>query len=76
MGDKGEDVKEGDIPDDISAKVEELRSVLVEFVAEASEDLLNAYLKRELLNSNYFWFASENLGRRSYSCILWFSVQK
>ncbi|MGC6367238.1 MAG: elongation factor G [Candidatus Marinamargulisbacteria bacterium] len=44
-GDKGEDVKEGDIPADIADKVATLRSELMEFVAEASEDLLNAYLE-------------------------------
>ena len=49
-GDKGEDVNEGDIPDDISAKVEELRGELIEFVAEASEDLLNSYLEEGTLS--------------------------
>jgi elongation factor G len=49
-GDKGEDVNEGDIPDDIAAKVEELRGELIEFVAEASEDLLNSYLEEGTLS--------------------------
>jgi elongation factor G len=44
-GDKGEDVNEGDIPEDIQSKVDELRNILIEFVAEASEELLNAYLE-------------------------------
>ena len=51
-GDKGEDVKEGDIPADISSKVEELRGELIEFVAEASEDLLNEYLESGTLNED------------------------
>ncbi|MEK9726558.1 MAG: elongation factor G, partial [Candidatus Margulisiibacteriota bacterium] len=49
-GDKGEDVNEGDIPADISDRVEELRAELIEFVAEASEDLLNAYLEEGTLS--------------------------
>jgi elongation factor G len=49
-GDKGEDVKEGDIPENISSKVEELRAALIEFVAEASEELLNEYLESGMLN--------------------------
>ena len=44
-GDKGEDVTEGDIPADIADKVESLRAELMEFVAEASEELLNHYLE-------------------------------
>jgi elongation factor G len=44
-GDKGEDVNEGDIPEDIQSKVDELRNILIEFVAEASEELLNSYLE-------------------------------
>ena len=43
-GDKGEDVTEGDIAD-IADKVESLRAELMEFVAEASEELLNHYLE-------------------------------
>ena len=44
-GDKGEDVTEGDIPADIADKIESLRAELMEFVAEASEELLNHYLE-------------------------------
>ena len=49
-GDKGEDVNEGDIPDDISSKVDELRGELIEFVAETSEELLNSYLEEGTLS--------------------------
>jgi elongation factor G len=50
-GDKGEDVKPGDIPDNLVDKVTELRAALIEFVAEASEDLLNDYLENGTLSS-------------------------
>jgi elongation factor G len=51
-GDKGEDVTEGDIPDNITDKVAQLRSELIEFVAEASEDLLNKYLEDGTLSDS------------------------
>jgi elongation factor G len=44
-GDKGEDVNEGDIPEDMQSKINELRETLIEFVAEASEELLDVYLE-------------------------------
>ena len=51
-GDKGEDVTEGYIPDDIKDKVSQLRSDLIEFVAEASEDLLDVYLEEGTLSAD------------------------
>ena len=50
-GDKGEDVTEGDIPDEIKDKIHELRSFLIEFVAEASEELLDIYLESGSLSA-------------------------
>tara|TARA_A100001015_G_scaffold319274_1_gene441671 strand:+ start:53 stop:1729 length:1677 start_codon:yes stop_codon:yes gene_type:complete len=49
-GDKGEDISEGDIPSNISDRVNELREILLETVAESSEELLNEYLESGSLN--------------------------
>ncbi len=61
-GDKGEDVTEGDIPDDISSRVTELRELLIEFVAEATEDLINEYLESGTLSQEKIY---EGLRKRT-----------
>jgi elongation factor G len=51
-GDKGEEVTEGDIPDNLKAKVADYRTQLIEFVAEASETLLDEYLESGTLTED------------------------
>jgi len=46
-GDHGMDVVEIPIPEDLNAKVEEHRAILLEKVAEANEELMNKYLGGE-----------------------------
>ena len=51
-GEYGQNVEEIPIPEDLKAKVEELRKVLLEKVAENDEDLMNKYLAGEELDLN------------------------
>jgi elongation factor G len=46
-GEHGENVVEGEVPEDMKAKVEEWRSFLVEKVAEFNDDLMEKYLASE-----------------------------
>jgi elongation factor G len=46
-GDHGETVVEGPVPEDMKAKVEEWRSLLVEKVAEFNDDLMEKYLANQ-----------------------------
>ena len=46
-GQSGEQVVEGDIPEDMKGKVEEWRALLVEKVAEFNDDLMEKYLASE-----------------------------
>jgi len=48
-GEKGETVEEIDIPEDLKAKVEEYRGILMEKVAETDEELMEKYLGGEEL---------------------------
>jgi elongation factor G len=50
-GDKGEIINEGDIPNDMLDRVETLRSILIECVAEADENLLTTYLENGTLDA-------------------------
>jgi len=49
-GEYGQNVEEIEIPEDLKAKVEEMRNTLLEKVAENDEDLLNKYLGGEELS--------------------------
>ena len=51
-GDKGEDVTAGDIPDNLASNIEALRLKLIEYVAEASEELLNTYFENGTLTED------------------------
>ncbi|MCX6746377.1 MAG: elongation factor G [Candidatus Parcubacteria bacterium] len=51
-GEYGQNVEEIPIPENLKAKVEELRKVLLEKVAENDEDLMNKYLAGEELDLN------------------------
>jgi len=46
-GDHGENVAEGEVPEDMKEKVEQWRSLLVEKVAEFNDDLMEKYLASE-----------------------------
>ncbi|MFA5188589.1 MAG: elongation factor G [Patescibacteria group bacterium] len=51
-GEYGQNVEEIPIPEDLKTKVEELRKVLLEKVAENDDDLMNKYLAGEELDLN------------------------
>lgn len=51
-GDNGEDVTVGDIPDNLASNVNALRLKLIEYVAEASEELLNTYFEHGTLTED------------------------
>jgi len=51
-GEYGQNIEEIPIPEDLKDKVEELRKILMEKVAENDEDLMNKYLAGEELDLN------------------------